>query len=177
VYEQSHLQPLISAEADQQVQLPLFVYGTLRRGQENYTLLRGHTLSELPATIEGMALYSLHAYPMILEADVAGALVHGDLLTLHPRLYVSLLEDLDQLEGFRPDAVEQSRFRRVERCVKTGSGHEVMAWIYVGNPAILTSEAHVQIPHGDWLRYRHDLIRGTRFGRFELSAKDEGERP
>src|SRR5258706_12548550 len=96
-------------------QLPLFTYGTLRRGQENYALLRGNTLNEISATLEGVALYSLYAYPMIVEGDSSDSGVHGELLTLHPRLYSRVLGDLDQLEGFRPDAPDGSRFRRVER--------------------------------------------------------------
>src|SRR5207237_5097335 len=101
--------------AERTEQLPLFTYGTLRRGQENYALLRGLTLSEISATLEGVALYSLYAYPMIVEGGADGdAVVHGVLVTLHPRVYSRLLDDLDQLEGFRPDAPADSRFRRVE---------------------------------------------------------------
>src|SRR5437762_2284312 len=100
-------------------QLPLFVYGTLRHGQENYALLRGNTVAELPAIIERMALYSLRAYPMIVEGE---SVVHGELMTLHPRVYSRLLTDLDQLEGFRPGM--DSRFWRVERCIKTQSSAE-----------------------------------------------------
>src|SRR5215213_591860 len=161
VYDQPQTQgPLSIIQAEGLEQLPLFTYGTLRRGQENYALLRGNTLNEIPATLEGVALYSLYAYPMIVEGN---SVVHGELLTLHPRLYSRVLGDLDQLEGFQPDAADGSRFRRIERHVKTDNGVTVLAWVYVGNPSVLLNEPHVQIPHGDWCRYRHDLIRGTRF--------------
>jgi gamma-glutamylcyclotransferase (GGCT)/AIG2-like uncharacterized protein YtfP len=153
-------------------QLPLFVYGTLRHGQENYALLRGNTLSEIPARIERMALYSLRAYPMIVEGE---SVVHGELMTLHPRIYSRLLADLDQLEGYRPG--KESRFERVERCVGTTSGAQVTAWVYVGSAQILAAEAHILIPHGDWRRYRHELIEGTRFGHFQLSDRDCKEQP
>lgn len=149
-------------------QLPLFVYGTLRRGQENYSLMRGHTLTEFPATLHGMALYSLYSYPMIVEGD---STVYGDLVTLHPRVYSRLLEDLDQLEGYDPQQEQASRFRRVRRCVKTQSGLEVHAWVYVGQSSVLDREPHVAIVHGDWIRHRRELIRGTRFGRFELGGE------
>jgi gamma-glutamylcyclotransferase (GGCT)/AIG2-like uncharacterized protein YtfP len=152
-------------------QLPLFVYGTLRRGQENYWLMRGNTVSEVPATIEQMALYSLRAYPMMVEGD---SVVHGELITIHPRVYSRLLADLDQLEGYRPGG--DSRFRRVERCVRTEGGSRLLAWVYLGERRVLETEAHVAIPHGDWCRFRRDLIRGTRFGRFEL-ADDGQEQP
>ena len=149
-------------------QLPLFAYGTLRRGQENYALMRGHTLTEFPATLDGMALYSLYAYPMIVEGQ---GIVYGDLMTLHPRLYSGVLADLDQLEDYFPEHEQASRFRRVQRCVKTQSGLEVMAWVYIGHPSILQNEPHTAITHGDWIRHRRELIRGTRFGRFELEGE------
>ena len=152
-------------------QLPLFVYGTLRRGQENYWLMRGNTVSEVSATIEQMALYSLRAYPMMVEGE---GTVCGELITFHPRVYSRLLADLDQLEGYYPD--RDSRFRRVERCIRTASGSELLAWVYLGNPRVLADEPHVAIQHGDWCKFRHDLIRGTRFGRFELTD-DSKEQP
>ncbi len=123
--------------------------------------MRGNTLTEISATLEGMALYSLRAYPMIVAGE---SKVHGELVTLHPRVYTRLLTDLDQLEGYTPG--QPSRFERVQRCVQTESGTKMLAWVYVGDATILEREAHVFIPHGDWCRYRHELIQGTRFGRF-----------
>jgi len=153
-------------------QLPLFTYGTLRRGQENYMLLRGNTLAEIPARIAGVALYSLRAYPMLIDGD---GTAHGDLMTLHPRIYSRLIADLDQLEGYYPD--RESRFVRAQRVVRTEGGADVLAWVYIGNARILDAEPHVLIPHGDWCRYRHDLVRGTRFGRFAAQPEpDENNR-
>jgi gamma-glutamylcyclotransferase (GGCT)/AIG2-like uncharacterized protein YtfP len=166
-----HTEALSADQADgasRPDQLPLFVYGTLRRGQENYWLMRGNTVSEVPATIEQMALYSLRAYPMMVEGN---SVVYGELVTIHPRVYWRLLADLDQLEGYRPG--EDSRFRRAERCVRTEGGSTLLAWVYLGNRRVLEAEPHVAIPHGDWCRFRHDLIRGTRFGRFELAGDDQ----
>ncbi len=157
-------QPAILTAAPDQ--LPLFTYGTLRRGQENYMLLRGNTLAEIPAQINNVALYSLRAYPMLLDGD---GTVHGDLMTLHPRIYSRLIADLDQLEGYYPD--RESRFVRAQRVARTESGAEVLAWVYIGNARVLEAETHVLIPHGDWCRYRHDLVRGTRFGRFETQVE------
>jgi gamma-glutamylcyclotransferase (GGCT)/AIG2-like uncharacterized protein YtfP len=143
-------------------QIPLFVYGTLRHGQENYMLLRGNTLSEIPATISGMVIYSLSTYPVIVEGE---SVVHGDLMTIHPRSYSRVLEDLDQLEGYRPGD-ESCFYRRVVRCVKTASGHEVRAWLYLGRLDLIARRPHTLVAHGDWCRYRHDLVRSTRFARF-----------
>jgi gamma-glutamylcyclotransferase (GGCT)/AIG2-like uncharacterized protein YtfP len=139
-------------------QLPLFVYGTLRHGQENYSLLRGNTVAETPAVIERMALYSLRAYPMIVEGD---SVVCGELMTLHPRIYTRLLADLDQLEGYEP-GIDRTEGRT-----------ELAAWVYVGDARILAQEPHILVAHGDWRRYRHELIQGTRFGGFQFSEQRE----
>lgn len=158
-------------------QLPLFVYGTLRRNQENYVLLRGHTLAEIPATITGMTLFSLLAYPVMIEgsegdpAHAEASVVHGDLMTIHPRVYTRLLADLDQLEGYRPG--EDTFYKRVVRCVRTAGGTEVNAWLYLGERRFLQHVPHTHIPHGDWSRFRHDLIHGLRFGRFGLNGSGE----
>jgi gamma-glutamylcyclotransferase (GGCT)/AIG2-like uncharacterized protein YtfP len=161
----------------QSEQLPLFVYGTLRRNQENYVLLRGHILVEVPATITGMTLYSLMAYPVMIEGGEGdpvqseSPVVHGELMTIHPRVYTRLLDDLDQLEGYRPG--EDTFYKRVVRCVRTAGGAEVHAWLYLGERRFLEHVPHTHIPHGDWGRFRHDLIHGLRFGRFGLNGTGE----
>jgi gamma-glutamylcyclotransferase (GGCT)/AIG2-like uncharacterized protein YtfP len=143
-------------------------------------LLRGHTLAEIPATIRGMMLYSLKAYPVMIEGSESEQsdpgqsevpVVHGELMAIHPRVYTELLQDLDQLEGYRPG--EDTFYRRVVRCVRTAGGAEVQAWLYLGEMRFLEHIPHTHIPHGDWCRFRHDLIHGLRFGRFGLNGTGE----
>ncbi|MEP7289981.1 MAG: gamma-glutamylcyclotransferase family protein, partial [Chloroflexota bacterium] len=45
------------------LELPVFVYGSLRRDQKNYFLLRGKTVSEQPATLDRMGFYRFGGYP------------------------------------------------------------------------------------------------------------------
>lgn len=148
-------------------QLPIFVYGTLRHGQDNYWLLRGRTLAETPATIARMQMFSVGAYPVLIEKNDDDALVQGQLMLLHPQFYTDLLASMDQLEGYRAGD-ETSLFRRVERCVRTVSGRETRAWIYLINPAYLPTMQCLYIPHGDWCRYRTDLVRDLKFARLTL---------
>jgi gamma-glutamylcyclotransferase (GGCT)/AIG2-like uncharacterized protein YtfP len=128
--------------------LPLFVYGTLRNSQRNYYLLRGKTLSEVPATINNAMLYALRSYPMLMQGD---GTVYGELMTLNPTLYVELMHQLDEFEGNTPQ--DNYLFRRVKQTVTLQHQEQILAWLYVGNPQYLSTVPHSLIPHGDWSRY------------------------
>lgn len=137
------------------VQTPLFVYGTLRRGQHNYArLLAGYTVSELPATITGMRLYSVGAFPVMTEGDPAH-MVYGEWMIVHPLFYHRVLEQLDHLEGYNPAAeaagLQPGLYRREKRRVQLEGGGEALAWLYIGNPAELARLPHAEIPSGDWV--------------------------
>lgn len=153
-------------------QLPLFVYGTFRREQQNYMLLRGHTLSEEPAFVQGMSLYSLRAYPFGVWGSHR---VIGELMIINPRIYYSLLAKLDRVEGHDPQA-ESWIFRREQCLVTTEHQDGVRAWVYIGNADYVAMQPHIFVPHGDWTRYRRELIMGTRFGRF-VPANSSNESP
>lgn len=151
--------------------LPLFVYGTLRQGQPNYALLRGHVLADQPAMVRGMSLYSLQSYPVVVRGPHT---VRGELLTITPRVYDRLLANLDQLEGCAPDDRE-SMFKRVAIAVEMHAQQPITAWMYLSQRAYLNSH-QVLIAHGDWVQYRQELIKSTRFGRFLLddSSRTKG---
>ncbi len=135
---------------------PLFVYGTLRRGQPNYTVLRGFTVREEAAQIDSMSLFSLGTYPIMVPGDDT---VLGELLTLNPRLYGQLLSTLDELEGV-DHAGEDSRFRRVLRAVQTAAGQTVSAWLYLGQ-SVLANGNYQRIVHGDWVRFQEERTMKT----------------
>jgi gamma-glutamylcyclotransferase (GGCT)/AIG2-like uncharacterized protein YtfP len=142
------------------MQLPFFVYGTLRNGQANYSLLlKGLTVCELPARIEGMALYSLRTFPIVVEAEPEQT-VCGEMMVIHPQHYDRVVAALDHLEGYDPhtDAVS-SLYRRVRRQVKLEGGGGAWAWLYLGNRSLLSEYVHAPIPGGDWLSYQRDRAR------------------
>ncbi|MFQ3535046.1 MAG: gamma-glutamylcyclotransferase family protein [Aggregatilineales bacterium] len=156
------------------IQTPIFAYGTLRPGERNYMrLLCGYTVSEFPAEVDHMRLYSLGAFPVMLDAEPDGGVtVKGEVMVLHPAHYPRLLAELDRLEGYNPN-VSQSEselglYRRVRRRVRLGGGAEAWAWLYIGNPEVLASHPHTEIPHGDWLRHQREL---GKVGRVLRTAK------
>lgn len=146
------------------IQTPLFVYGTLRRGQHNYMrLLAGYTVSEIPATISGMRLYTVGHFPVMVEGE-PGEVVHGEWMIVHPIVYAHVLEMLDRLEGYNPTAADGNAsglYRREKRRVQLASGSEALAWMYIGNPAMLEAMPHALIPDGNWLTFYAELTGRT----------------
>lgn len=141
--------------------LPFFVYGTLREGQPNFMLyLKGRTLEIQPAYLDGAYLFSMGHYPMALEHLPQGyqtsvyPRLSGDVISIPAPLYAGVLSQLDLLEEYDPRLPERCMYWRVARTVTlAGSGQQVKAWFYLGNPAYLEAE-HPLIEYGDWCRFR-----------------------
>jgi gamma-glutamylcyclotransferase (GGCT)/AIG2-like uncharacterized protein YtfP len=134
-------------------QLPFFVYGTLRHGEVNHFLLEGKTLSEQPAYADGLHLYSLGWYPLVLPAVEGDSRVVGEVITIKPESYEHLVRLLDQLEEYFPDDPVRSDYLRVPYSVTLHTGEPVRAWIYLGKTRNLAGW-HRRIPDGDWVAYR-----------------------
>ncbi|MBX3085740.1 MAG: gamma-glutamylcyclotransferase [Anaerolineae bacterium] len=136
-------------------QPPIFVYGSLRHGMENYGLLRGRTLSEVPATLVGAQMYSLGWYPMLVEAADEYS-VRGELMILHPQHYSRVLASLDHLEGYNENDEAHSLYLRVRCPAISKSGREVEAWVYMGSEDKIVNRHGEFIPGGDWVRYSQE---------------------
>src|SRR5258707_11518221 len=132
---------MMHAQADADEYLPIFVYGTLRPGQENYDrFVLGKTAREVAAMLPDHAMFVLDRYPCITEDTGAGD-VSGDTLILLPELFPAVLAALDRLEGYTPGDAS-SPYLRVRRRVRTGEGDggepppTSLAWVDVaGRPA------------------------------------------
>jgi gamma-glutamylcyclotransferase (GGCT)/AIG2-like uncharacterized protein YtfP len=136
--------------------LPVFVYGTLRRGQGNFGLLARATVAEFDAVALDHVLY---AVGLPYAADRPGSTVTGELMVIDRAIYETALARLDRLEGFRSDTPERSHYVRVPRPVRyqdaAGRRRRRLAWIYHGGSEVLArlTEADV-LPGGDWLAAR-----------------------
>lgn len=121
------------------MQLPFFVYGTLKPGGLNYArYLAGLTVEELPASLPGAALFSPGPFPflttepdLLLPGDVAG----GTLITVAPSHYSATLPALDRLEGFTPGGT-RNLYERLALDVATAQGPR-RAWVYVAGERAL----------------------------------------
>jgi gamma-glutamylcyclotransferase (GGCT)/AIG2-like uncharacterized protein YtfP len=105
--------------------LPLFVFGTLRRGEPNHHLLAGRYARMRPARLHGFS--KLH--PLMIRAQADG-IVAGELYFLRREAYAAALRECDDLEGIAPGEMAGASYRRLRVTVETPEG-PVAAWAYV----------------------------------------------
>ncbi|MCL5006104.1 MAG: gamma-glutamylcyclotransferase [Acidobacteria bacterium] len=110
------------------VNLPLFVYGTLRKGFRAHELLRRlHAQFLARGQVRGR-LYDLGEYPGATEGASDADRVHGEVYLLPDS--ERALNLLDKFEGFDPDRPESGLFLRERTTVTLASGRRMPAWIY-----------------------------------------------
>lgn len=138
-------------------QRPLFVYGTLKTGKENYPLyLAGKTIHEQPATITGAVLYTEGMYPfLVLDPSLArpADMVEGMLMTLAPAHYAATMRHVDDLEDYEPGNPD-NWYERVAHPVQA-DGHIVEAWVYVAGArtiAAIRDGQLMRLPGRSWSR-------------------------
>lgn len=131
--------------------LPFFVYGTLRPGEINHDrFLRGRTAHEEAGLLRGAVLYEGPGYPYAVEAPEGE--VRGELVTARPQAYEELLALLDRLEEYVPGD-PRNLYDRVERpVVREADGTTVRAWVYVAAPAVAVRlrARGTRVEGGDW---------------------------
>ncbi|MER7741089.1 gamma-glutamylcyclotransferase family protein [Streptomyces sp. NPDC096538] len=131
--------------------LPFFVYGTLRPGEVNHDrFLRGRTAREEPGRLRGAVLYEGPGYPYAVEAPDGE--VRGELVTALPEAYAELLARLDRLEEYVPGDPRNLYDRVARPVVRETGGATVRAWVYVAAPAVaarLRARA-TRVAGGDW---------------------------
>ncbi len=130
--------------------LPVFVYGTLRPGEKNYSrFLQGRTCNEQTASVEGQLYFVINGgYPYLERGQ--GRVV-GTLVEITPDLFQKTLWELDELEEYSPGDEPHSVYLRRSTKVRLENGEETAAWVYYWNcPQIIG----IRIPSGDF-RDRH----------------------
>ena len=131
----------------------LAVYGTLRRGERNDSLLRGARylgLGRIAGRMREMPRTAAREYPypsLTLDGeDGAGDVV----IELYEATDPDLLAAADALEAFDPGDVAGSEY--VRRAIEVVDGPVTSAWVYVYNgPPEAMGET---IPDGDWVAHR-----------------------
>lgn len=136
--------------------LPFFVYGTLKPGGSNYArYLAGHTLEELSASLAGAAIYSPGPFPFLtMEPDLVlpGEVARGALVTVAGRRYAEALPLLDKLEGYTPGGAD-NLYERLALNVATEAGPRP-AWVYVAAAKalrLIRSGRMRRVAGGEWL--------------------------
>ncbi len=125
---------------------PVFVYGTLLRGESNHAHYVGDATSTEEATVRGAIVHLPEGYPAYRPE--AEGIVHGELVAFAPDRAADAVARLDALEDCDPDAPDASLYHRTRCAATTTAGSVVDAWIYV-YAAPIPSDA-IAIPSGRW---------------------------
>lgn len=105
--------------------LPLFAFGTLRRGKPNHHHLAGRYERVITARLPGYAAVA----PLMIDRSDGGA-VAGELFFVRPGCYAATLADCDELEGVQPGQTKYAVYERRRVRVLTDIG-PFDAWAYV----------------------------------------------
>ena len=105
--------------------LPLFVFGTLRRGHENHHYLDGHYDTVIPATLRDYQRVRL-----LMIAPQSDARVDGELFFLKQDDYDRTMAGCDELEEIPPRQLVGHEYQRKQVSVETEQG-TIQAWAYV----------------------------------------------
>jgi gamma-glutamylcyclotransferase (GGCT)/AIG2-like uncharacterized protein YtfP len=124
----------------------VFFYGTLmsgfkRRGRERLD----SKLTPIGRGSIHAALFDVGLYPAAIPAS--DALVQGE---VHRMSDDSVLHELDEIEGFRPEEPDASLYRRLEALVTLSDGRTEVAWTYFYNAPLGSAP---RIESGDYLDY------------------------
>jgi gamma-glutamylcyclotransferase (GGCT)/AIG2-like uncharacterized protein YtfP len=118
----------------------LFVYGTLRPGQQRWPFLAPFVIDEgRDESVSGVLYDTGNDYPAA-RFDRSGT-IHGRMYSLHCDRLDEALQLLDEVEGAVVDL-----FRRV--AITTSTGNQAWAYEYCGETQF------VEIMSGDWLAHR-----------------------
>jgi gamma-glutamylcyclotransferase (GGCT)/AIG2-like uncharacterized protein YtfP len=127
----------------------LFVYGTLKRGQLNCSLLTPHARSTERGWIRGR-LFDVGPFPALTEGE---GQVYGELVQLDPENLAQVLAVIDALEEYREDDPDGSTYlRRVVAVTTEGSGtaHAYAYFYNVGHKGIPQLESFLPVDSGEW---------------------------
>lgn len=116
-------------------ELPLFVFGTLRRGEANHHYLAGNYERWLAATLADFRRTTTdHGFPGIVPSP--GDQVAGELFFIRPEHFAETLKRCDILEDIIPGQLIGPYYQRAQVVVETAQGN-VTAWAYVDPQARL----------------------------------------
>lgn len=124
---------------------PIFVYGTLRPGAMQHSIVRGYMERSLPAFVQGYQMYRFGRFPGIVKRPSTLLPVRGELIYIKPDVYAECLVKLDKYEsaGWLFDRVEES-------AQLDHSNEQILCWLYVANEEnLIVSEINL-VRENDW---------------------------
>lgn len=125
----------------------VFVYGTLKPGEENYDRYCEKWVTQVKeATVLGQLFDLVMGYPALTPGD---GLVYGFLLSFVDPAVLTLLDDLEDYDPSRP--LYQNTYLRVKTEVLDLNGQSLgKAWIYQMQPQRVAQARGILLPAGRW---------------------------
>ncbi len=109
--------------------LPLFTFGTLRRGESNHHYLEGKYERCLAGTLRDFKkTTAAHGFPAVSPSS--GDCVTGELFFIHRVLVDQTMQNCDALEDIVPGGLIGPYYHRVQVEIETNIG-KFTAWAYV----------------------------------------------
>lgn len=127
----------------------VFVYGTLRKGESNHSIIEEANLKEKHCWTTGELYDTGAGYPALFQSGEG--VVYGELYEVDDKL----LARIDVLEGFQ-EGRKANLYERVIQPIETPH-KQYKAITYIMNT---TSSSFQRIATGDWVSYRlnNDLL-------------------
>lgn len=124
---------------------PIFVYGTLRPGAMQHSIIRGYMEKSQPATIQGYQMYRFGRFPGVVRRPSTPLPVRGELIYIKSDVYEECLVKLDKYEsaGWLFDRVEE--FAQLDYFIDP-----VPCWLYVANEDNLIVSENNLVRENDW---------------------------
>lgn len=134
----------------------LFVYGSLRTGSYNHDK---HLIGKVKASEMGFikgTLYHIEnkGYPAIVDGEYN---VYGELMEFYD--HKSVINELDGLESYNHDNLEESEYIRKEVEVTLENGKVELGYVYMYNlnSSKNRNDILLKIDGNDWISYRNNL--------------------
>jgi gamma-glutamylcyclotransferase (GGCT)/AIG2-like uncharacterized protein YtfP len=109
--------------------LPLFTFGTLRRGESNHHYLAGTYDRCLTGILRDFQkTTAAHGFPAVSPSS--GDCVTGELFFVRRELFDQTLQNCDLLEDIIPGGLIGPYYRRAQVVIETDLGN-FTAWVYI----------------------------------------------
>jgi gamma-glutamylcyclotransferase (GGCT)/AIG2-like uncharacterized protein YtfP len=132
----------------------VFVYGSLRPGASNYSIVRPYVKEVYSAYIQGELYLLPTGYPTVIYA--AGGKVYGELLRVEP--FAKVVALLDEFEDYYGSGVPHNEYQRIEGIVWRDTGQQYLAYLYACPDEKINQcrNMGIAIPSGDWQAFQRE---------------------
>jgi gamma-glutamylcyclotransferase (GGCT)/AIG2-like uncharacterized protein YtfP len=129
-------------------QMPVFAYGTLMIGRENYKrYIHPFPHRAIPAETEGELYHLPLGYPGLLAGQTS---VRGVCFFFPEEVYEQVLTGLDELEGYFGPGDPRNEYERVLMPVRLDGGEQIQAYVYQFVDAAYARRKGIRVEDGDW---------------------------